>query len=57
MPNDEDWEDNGDPVVQVIPSEEFTEFEATHKIIKIDPQTLQSEQIDINEDSFSREIG
>jgi hypothetical protein len=43
MPNDEDWEDNGDPVVQVIPSEEFTEFEATHKIIKIDPQTLQSE--------------
>jgi hypothetical protein len=37
MPNDEFWEDNGDPVVQVIPSEEFMEFEATHKIIKIDP--------------------
>lgn len=50
--------ENGDPEVEVIQNdEEFLDFEATHKIIKIDPQTLQSEQININEeDSFSKEI-
>ena len=52
--------DNGDPVVEVIQNDDddLLDFEATHKIIKIDPQTLQSEQINImEEDSFSREIG